>query len=117
MTLEGVTLLDMTNVTHIRTRVAADTLAARLILLRHELHWSQREASVQTGVPYRVWQGMENGSETRALDRHIVAIAEVTGYDRDWLMWGGNLGKPENPRPDQPGEGSENTRWYLAAVA
>jgi hypothetical protein len=103
-------MLDMTNVTHLRPRVAADTLAARLLLLRHELHWSQREATAQTGVPYRTWQGMETGRETRSLDRHVVAIAAVSGYDRDWLMWGGALWAPEDPHPG----GSEVTRGYDA---
>jgi len=83
-----------------RSKVATDTLAARLILLRHEMGWSQREAAEATGVPYGTWQGMESGRETRGLDRHIVAIAANSGYDRDWLIWGGPLHPSEvPPRP------------------
>ena len=65
-----------------------DTLALRLIGLRHELGMSQREASIRTGVPFGTWQGMESGRSTRDLAKHIQAISTELGYDRDWLMWG-----------------------------
>ena len=97
-TLRGVTILDMTTLTRKPATVPADTLAARLLLLRHELHWTQREAAAATGVPFGVWQGMESGRETRGLDRHVIAIASQSGYDRDWLMWGGTLASPDNDR-------------------
>jgi len=100
----------MTTVTRIHARVPLDTLAGRLVLLRHELGWTQRDAVHETGVPYGVWQGMETGRETRGLDRHVVAIAAASGYDRDWLMWGGALGTPEDPHPG----GTEVTRSYDA---
>jgi transcriptional regulator with XRE-family HTH domain len=71
-------------------KVPVDTLAARLVLLRRELGWSQREAAQATGIPFGTWQGMEtDGRGSRDLDRHVMAIVEATGYDRDWLMWGG----------------------------
>jgi len=73
---------------------AADTLAARVVLLRHEMGWTQRIAAETTGVPLGVWQGMEAGRETRGIDRQIASIVEATGYDRDWLMWGGPLSPP-----------------------
>jgi hypothetical protein len=107
LTQRHVKILVMTTVTRIHARRPTDTLAARLILLRHELGWTQREATQETGVPYGVWQGMESGRETRGLDRHVIAIAAVSGYDRDWLMWGGPLVTPEGP-PD----GSRTTRQY-----
>ena len=87
----------MTTVTRIHARRPADTLATRLIILRHELGWTQRDATHETGVPYGVWQGMESGRETRGLNRHIVAIAAASGYDRDWLMWGGPLTSGPEP--------------------
>lgn len=75
--------------TTLKRKVAADTLPARLILLRREMGWrSQRAAAEATGVPFGTWQGMESGRDTRALDRHIAKIADASGYDRDWLMWG-----------------------------
>ena len=118
LTRRCITLLDMTMTRKRpnRPKVAADTLAARLILLRHELGWSQREAAEATGVPYGTWQGMESGRETRGMDRHIVKIAAASGYDRDWLMWGGPLHPPEvPPRPLRRvrREGIEPpTRWF-----
>jgi len=72
-----------------RPRIPTDSLPMRLIALRHEEGWSQREAAIATGVPLGVWQGMELGRGTRGVTRHIAAIAASTGYDRDWLMWGG----------------------------
>jgi transcriptional regulator with XRE-family HTH domain len=98
----------MTSVTHAHAKVPLDTLAARLVLLRHELGWTQRDAAAKTGVPYGTWQGMESGRETRSLDRHVAAIAIVSGYSRDWLMWGGTL----EPTPfDHPGDSPKVTRY------
>jgi transcriptional regulator with XRE-family HTH domain len=88
-------------------KVPADTLGARLELLRRELGWSQRKAAEITGVPFGTWQGMESGRETRGLDRHVAAIVATTGYDRDWLMWGG----PLSPLPP----GGNNDRYPVAA--
>lgn len=109
-------MLGMTSMTIDHASIPADTLAARLLLVRHEMHWTQREAAAATGVPFGVWQGMEMGRETRGLDRHITAIAEHSGYDRDWLMWGGTL---STPAPNAPG--GRVTRQYqalaLASVA
>lgn len=67
----------------------ADTLSGRLAQIRHERGWSQREAAEVTGVPFGTWQGMEaGGRRTMSLDQHIQRIADATGYDRDWIMWG-----------------------------
>ncbi len=124
VTRARVTVLDMSSVTSMPRGVPRDTLAVRLLVLRHELGWSQREASTQTGVPFGVWQGMESGRETRNLGEHVAKIAERTGYRRDWLMWGGPLGTTEGPHPDEPDEGQEpavrhqglepRTRWLRA---
>ena len=78
-------------------KVPVDTLARRLELVRHELGWSQRKASEMTGVPFGTWQCMESGRKTFSLDQHIAAIVKATGYDRDWLMWGGPLDPPQPP--------------------
>jgi transcriptional regulator with XRE-family HTH domain len=88
-------------------KVPADTLGARLELLRRELGWSQRKAAEMTGVPFGTWQGMEVGRRTGSLDQHVAAIAATTGYDRDWLMWGGPLSPPGPPR--------DNDRYLVAA--
>lgn len=66
-----------------------DTLASRLLLVRHELHISQREAAERSGLTFGEWQSMENGAAARGLDRKVSAIAGGLGVDRNWLMWGG----------------------------
>lgn len=92
----------MSTLTHFPSgRIPEETLAARLVLIRHELGKSQREAAEETGVPYGTWQGMEIGRATRELDQHIRKIAETYGYDPVWLMWGTRVG----PRPDGPDGG------------
>lgn len=101
----------MTSVTHLHAKIPHDTLALRLIILRHELGWSQRKACEVTGISFGIWQGMEQGRETRGLDRIVTCIASWTGYDRDWIMWGGTL----EPTPfNRPGDGSV-TREYQAS--
>ena len=97
----AVKVSDMSAVTPM-PRVPRDTLAIRLLVMRHELGWSQRQAAEETGVPFGVWQGMEAGRETRNLGQHIAAISERTGYRRDWLMWGGPFSGPDDGGPDSP---------------
>lgn len=109
----------MTSVTH---KVATDTLAGRLLLLRREMGWrSQRDAAEATGVPFGTWQGMEAGRDTRALDRHIAKIAEASGYDREWLMWGGPLNPlkfaPPPLRKARPTRGYDAYPLELACAA
>lgn len=92
-------------------RVPADTLAARLILIRVETGWSQREAAEHCGLTYGEWQSIENGREARGLPRKLTKISDATGYDLNWLMWGGPLspgGPPsgDTPRPLSPRTGS-----------
>lgn len=84
-----------------------DTLAHRLVLLRHEQGLSQREAALRTGVSFGVWQGMESGRATRGVDRAVAAIAATLKYDREWLMWGGSLSDPFQ------GPGVPNTTGYV----
>jgi len=82
--------------------VPADTLPARLILMRHELGMSQREAAQACGVTFGEWQSMESGRQARALDQKVAKIAAALGVSREWLMWGGPLtpGGPGLPHLD-----------------
>jgi transcriptional regulator with XRE-family HTH domain len=82
----------------------ADSLATRLLVMRHQLKISQREAALRSGLSFGEWQSMENGAAARGIDRKVAAIASAFGVDRDWLMWGGAL--------DPSGSGT--TRQYLA---
>lgn len=118
-------MLDMTAMTEgpsSRGRVAADSLAIRLIAIRHEQGkvtkgktLSQREAAEMTGVPYGTWQGMEDGRATRDLDKHVAKICDTFGYDRGWLMWGTQPspqpgGGPDGGHPADPGALDELTK-------
>lgn len=88
----------MTTMTGTRARKRpADTLSLRMISVRHDEHLTQRQAALRCGVPFGVWQGMENGRETRNLGQWIGAISDELGYDREWLMWGGSLSDPNSP--------------------
>lgn len=68
-----------------------DSLPHRLRMLREELGWSQREAAAACGITFGEWQSMETGRKARGLDEKIRRIADVSGYDPVWLMWGGPL--------------------------
>lgn len=70
----------------------ADTLANRLLVMRHQLRLSQREAASRSGISFGEWQSMENGAAARSIDVKVAKIAEAFRVDRDWLMWGQALG-------------------------
>ena len=76
--------------------IPVDDLATRLLVLRHQLGLSQREASERCGIPYGSWQSMEDGRQARGLDLKVARIADALGVDRTWLMWGGALASPES---------------------
>lgn len=98
---KSVNVSDMTTMTNFPSgRVPADTLAARLVLIRHELGISQRKAAEDTGVPYGTWQGMEMGRATRDLNDHVRKIADAYGYDPVWIMWGTQSGPRPGGGPD-----------------
>lgn len=69
-------------------RVPEDTLAHRLRIVRRDLGWSQREAAARTGLSFGDWQSIENGHDARGLDKKVKAIAEASGYNAVWIMWG-----------------------------
>lgn len=89
-------------------RVPADTLPHRLILVREEMGWSQREAAAECNITFGEWQSMENGAKARGLDEKIGKIADRTGYSRIWLMWGGPLAS--EPYPSDPHATDTRTR-------
>lgn len=80
--------------------IPRNTLAARLVLLRREMGWTQREAALATGVPFGSWQSMEDGRSARGLDAKVAAIVRATECNRDWLMWGEGTPPDGLPRLD-----------------
>ncbi|EAS0269343.1 helix-turn-helix transcriptional regulator [Salmonella enterica] len=89
----------MTTATENRAWRPHDTLPNRLKLLRAELDITQKECALRIGVTPRIWQGMEEGRAVRDLHKHVQAIADAYGVDRDWLLWGGALA-PETNGPE-----------------
>jgi hypothetical protein len=92
----------------------ADTLAMRLLVMRHDLKISQREAALRSGLSFGEWQSMENGAAARGIDRKVAAIAAAFGVDRDWLMWGGALGSGPGGRVTGTTSGwSTDSQWVI----
>lgn len=96
-------------------RVPVDSLPHRLMLIRHEMGWSQREAAAACGITFGEWQSMESGRRARGLDDKVRKISAVTGYNAIWLMWGGPLGS--TPDPGRPGKPNGGTQPPLAEVS
>lgn len=80
-------------------RIPEDTYARRLMLARdHAGHLSIREAAERCGLNYHTWADWERGSASRTLIDDAETIAEGLDVDRDWLLHGGPLTRPEKPR-------------------
>lgn len=84
--------------------VPGDSLALRLVLVRHALGVSQREAAARCGLTFGEWQSIEAGRKARGLDEKVAKISDSLGVDRMWLMWGGPLGT--GPYPGGPRGGN-----------
>jgi transcriptional regulator with XRE-family HTH domain len=85
--------------------VPEDTFGMRLRILRHELGLTVEDICEQCGVRPPTWGKWERGeSEPRGVIRVINTLVEVTGVDREWLLWGGPLA----PAP---------TKWYRPVAA
>jgi transcriptional regulator with XRE-family HTH domain len=83
--------------------VPVDTFAVRLRLIRFELGASVDEICSACQVKPATWSKWERGAEPRRMGAVVMQIAEATGADRDWLMWGGPL--------------APSTKWYLSSRA
>lgn len=66
----------------------ADTFANRLRILRHDLDISAIQLSEMTGFSHASISNWERGARPHKLLEVVERIAEVTGIDRDWLLWG-----------------------------
>lgn len=80
-------------------RIPEDTYAHRLMLARADAgHLSIREAAEKCGLNYATWANWERGTRSRTIVEDAEAIAEGLGIDRDWLLHGGPLTRPNKPR-------------------
>jgi transcriptional regulator with XRE-family HTH domain len=80
--------------------VPADTFSHRLMLARsHAGRLTIQDAATKCGFSHQTWSNWEHGKEPRGNILDLVeAIAEGLGIDRDWLLYGGPLTKPERVR-------------------
>lgn len=83
----------------------ADTLAARVLLVRTSLEMNRKQFADLTGLTENQLQSIESGRSPHQLAAKITRMVLATGVDRDWLMWGGPL-EQENPRHPE-GDGGE----------
>lgn len=68
--------------------VPADTFAARLVHLRHDMGLTQEEIADLCGVKRASWNAWEHGVSPRNMAKTVEAIHGGTKARRDWLMWG-----------------------------
>lgn len=74
-----------------RRKLPHDTFAARLVLLRHDLGMTQQEASDLAGVKRGAWATWEKGRIPHDKAEIAKKIADRTGYDLRWLLYGGDV--------------------------
>lgn len=80
--------------------IPADTFAARLVLARMHVGLTIQDAAARCGLLNQSWSNWERGRVPRDLLDVVEAISEGLGIDRDWLLFGGPLAKPDRPRRD-----------------
>lgn len=65
-----------------------EAFAARLALVRREMGWNLREASIECGLATNAWARYEEGNAPRNLIDVVEKISDRTGVDRYWLTFG-----------------------------
>lgn len=61
---------------------------ARLILIRHHMNWTAKEAALACGLPPQSWRNWEHGRQPQNYARVCRLIADRTGADLEWLALG-----------------------------
>jgi transcriptional regulator with XRE-family HTH domain len=77
--------------------VPEDTFGDRLRSVRRQLGLHVEDIAVMCGVPLATWSTWENGARPRQLDVVVRKVAAATKCDRDWLMWGREVGAQSSP--------------------
>lgn len=78
--------------------VPVDTWATRLVIARTQRGLTREEAADKAGVNRSSWSNWETGTIPRGQVEVTRRIAEALGYDVSWLLWGGPLANPHDPR-------------------
>lgn len=87
--------------------VPALTFGAKLALIRQHKGWNIKEAAIACDVRPQSWRGWELENRLPHDQISVVEkIAERTGVDRNWLLFGGALAEPVARVPASRGAGS-----------
>lgn len=66
----------------------ADSLAIRLRTIRYELGYTVEQMAEKCGFNDKTYSSWENGARPRDRAEVVAQIAQATGVDPIWLMWG-----------------------------
>lgn len=79
-----------------RGSIPVDSFGNRLMLARaHAGHLSIREAADLCDIGRGAWTNWEKGARPADIIEVAAVVADKLGVDRDWLLFGGNLGQAE----------------------
>lgn len=88
-----------------RGRIPVDSYEHRLMLARaHAGNLSIRAAAERCGLNHANWANWEQGMRSRTMIEDVQAISEGLGVDRNWLLFGGALARPEPARRTRRGD-------------
>ena len=74
------------------------TLAQRLREVRRSLSLTMEQMAERCGFNAKTYASWEAGSRPLDRDEVVAQVAQSTGVDRDWLMWG-YAPRDSNPEP------------------
>lgn len=96
-----------------RGGIPADSFANRLMLARaYAGHLSIREAADMCDLGRGAWTNWEKGTLPGDIIDVATVVAEKLGVDREWLLFGGQLGQAQT-RPSRRGRGGQDIPRYL----
>jgi hypothetical protein len=96
-----------------RGGIPVDSFANRLMLARaHAGHLSIREAAELCDLGRGAWTNWEKGTLPGDIIEVATIVAEKLQVDREWLLFGGQLGRQEG-RTVRRGRGSQGIPRYL----
>ena len=83
-----------TKVTDKRRQVRdLDSMAQRIVALRHSRGWTQRQAYETCDIQKTAWNNYERAGSRPGIDQ-AAAICEIFGVTLDWLYTGNTAGLP-----------------------
>lgn len=81
-------------------RIPRDTFALRLKIVRVELDLTIEQMAEKCGLKAATLGTWEHGARPRDFKDVVRKVATATGYDREWLIWGGPLVEDDGNTPD-----------------